>query len=104
MKILLFVLICILVLVFLYIIFLKNKQLNENFQYGDTYKQITVTPQPQIYTNLVLYTDNYNTVSNDIANNISNYYPIHKINKIDSNKILNLIETNVNNLRLIQEG
>lgn len=104
MKILLFVLICILVLVFLYIIFLKNKQLYENFQYGDTYKQVTVTPQAQIYTNLVLYTDNYNTVSNDIANNISNYYPIHKINKIDSNKILNLIETNVNNLGLIQEG
>lgn len=102
MKILI-ILISILLLGILYLYLIKNK-INENFQYGDTYRQVVVTPQPQIYTDLILYTDNYNTVSKDIANNISNYYPIHKKVTIESDKILEQIEKNKDNIGLIQEG
>jgi TRAP-type uncharacterized transport system substrate-binding protein len=68
------------------------------------YKSTMVTPQPMVYDKLTLYTINPDNLTDKLAKNIQNIYPIDKITPLDSsNDILQKLEKSTNTVGIVQD-
>ena len=73
-------------------------------EHFDTYKSVTVVPQPMVYDKLNMYINLENEINMKIAKNIQNIYPIDKIVSYKlSNDVLNKLQNSSNSVGIVND-